>query len=69
MVKHILLQKAFIFEPAKEIPKPADCSYNNANGYWQIDSTGEVMITSRTILEGLVSKKADIETGEDQKGE
>ncbi|CVK32439.1 conserved protein of unknown function [Methanoculleus bourgensis] len=68
MNEHILLNKAFRYsEPAtKTIPQ--DCTFQEKQGYWTKNSTGEVMILSDDPCH-LVTKKADIETGEDLKGE
>jgi len=68
MKEHILLNKAFRYpEPATKLI-PQDCTFQEKQGYWTKNSTGEVMMLSDDPC-WLVTKKCDIETGEDQKGE
>jgi hypothetical protein len=69
MQSHFLLKTAFKYaEPTKD-KKPAGCFYDEINGYWTIGETGAAMVSCASIIEGLMTKKADFETGEDQKGQ
>jgi hypothetical protein len=68
MKEHILLEKTFRY-PAPEIdPVPQSCTYNTKKGYWIKNDTAEAMMLSKDPHRPQ-SKKADRETGEDQKGE
>ncbi len=66
-MQHMLIEKAFRY-PNKQIQVPTDCDYDVINGYWLIKSTNELLIASE-LATCLGTKKEDIETGEDQKGE
>ena len=68
MKKHILLEKAFRYPVPIVEPIPQNCTFQEKQGYWTTNSTGEIMMLSNDP--GLpVTKKCDRETGEDQKGE
>ena len=68
MKQHILLEKAFCYPDPTEMPEPHNCTFVEQSGYWRSNSTGEIMMLSNDPRRPQ-SKKADIETGEDQKGE
>lgn len=68
MKEHILLEKAYIYENVPKRLTPEGCSYDRKCGLWRVDSTGEVMMLS-DFAQRPETKKCDIETGEDQKGE
>jgi len=68
MKKHILLDKAQAYKFSEEITAPRGCTYDRAAGLWRNQDTGKVMMTSNHP-EKMETKKCDIETGEDQKGE
>lgn len=68
MKQHILLEKAFTYENIPQKLTPDDCSYDRKGGLWRVDSTGEAMMTS-DFAQKPQTKKCDVETGEDQKGE
>jgi len=65
--KHILIEKAFIY---KNKPQNIDESYiyDNLLGYWVKKDDGKPAVYDPKFS-GPKTKKADIETGEDQKGE
>lgn len=63
---HILLKKSKKYKP-KTISIPNGYEYSKY-GYWYSISDNQALITSKDSFV-LVSKKEDIETGEDQKGE
>ena len=68
MKGHILLEKAYVYDDEPMNIKPEGCSYDRSRGLWIIDSTGEIMMTGK-CSQKMQSKKCDVETGEDQKGE
>lgn len=68
MSNHILLDKAYCYPKPIGMPKPERCTFNGKNGYWVNNGTGEIMMLSNDPLR-VQSKKCDVETGEDQKGE
>lgn len=68
MKEHILLEKAFRYPKPTLDPTPANCTYERVRGYWINNDTGEPMMLSDDPLRPQ-TKKADRETGEDQKGE
>lgn len=68
MKEHILLNKAFRYPVPIAEPIPKDCTFQEKQGYWTKNSTGEIMMLSKDPC-GPVTKKCDRETGEDQKGE
>ncbi|MCZ0871257.1 hypothetical protein [Peribacillus sp. AS_2] len=66
--KHLLIQKAFIYEKPRQKPELNDYVFLDKSGYWidKKDSQPYVLDTKRPKPR---TKKADVETGEDQKGE
>ena len=68
MKQHLLLEKAFIYPLPKEEPKLNGCNFDDENGYWTMDGSNTPFVLDKRGLRPR-SKKADIETGEDQKGE
>lgn len=68
MKRHILLEKAYTYDNVSHELKPEGCSYDRICGLWRMDSTGEVMMMSN-FAQKPETKKCDVETGEDQKGE
>ncbi len=68
MKEHILLQKAFIYKKRKNINPPADFYYDQLLGAWKNISDNTLLINAKNFR-ALATKKLDIETGEDHKGE
>lgn len=68
-MKHVLLKRASTYPrvDSRSI-EPPGCHYDARIGAWIKDSDGELFINSPN-REGPRTKKEDIETGEDQKGE
>ena len=69
MNKHILLDKLVIYEKGK-IKDPENCYYDEKQGLWLWGSKNEILVKSTNHncpVRG--TKKKDIETGEDLKGE
>lgn len=65
---HIILEKAKIYQPSSNNLTPRGFEFNGELGYWNDSKTHEPFILS-SYKGPLVSKKFDMETGEDQKGE
>ena len=67
--KHFLTQKICLFEK-KELINPKDCEYDNMLGAWVWETEKTVLVKSDNYSRPKIcSKKEDIETGEDLKGE
>ncbi|MFB5284658.1 hypothetical protein [Peribacillus sp. Hz7] len=65
--KHLLIKKAFVYTKPKEKPQLRGYYFLNSLGYWvDKDEVPYVLDTRRPKPQ---TKKADVETGEDQKGE
>lgn len=67
-MKHPLLERAQKYPYRNINLSPADCWYDNTVGAWRLISTGELWVEMSNRI-GPCTKKNDIETGEDQKGE
>ena len=68
MKGHILLEKAYVYDDVTQKLTPEGCSYDRDSGFWRLNSTSEAMMISNHAQKPQ-SKKCDVETGEDQKGE
>jgi hypothetical protein len=68
MSKHVLLENAFRYTDPKVNPIPENWTYNKSSGYWVKNETAEAMMLSANP-NCSQTRKADVETGEDQKGE
>jgi len=67
MQQHILAERAYRYPEALDMPAPEGCTFNNQKGYWIDDVSGQAMM--KCDSRQPQTKKADVETGEDQKGE
>ena len=67
-MKHILLQKALKYKKRKEIEEPKGFSFDSLIGAW-ISNTDKSFLIQAIAFKALGTKKEDIETGEDQKGQ
>jgi len=68
MTQHFLVKNA-TRKPYRAVPEMSETSfYNDAKGYWE-DGDGPLVQSKDYLENGPVSKKCDMETGEDQKGE
>ena len=67
MRKHMLLEKAFVYPLPKERPKLSGYSFSSDKGYW-IREDGIPLVEDHSIPKPR-TKKEDVETGEDRKGE
>lgn len=67
-MQHFILENAKRYNNPSSDPVPKGAFFDDKKGYWRDNESGEALITSG-IIGKLNSKKADRETGEDQKGE
>ncbi|MBX0358482.1 hypothetical protein [Halobacillus sp. Nhm2S1] len=70
-MNHLLLKKAFIFKDERQDLSPSGCFYDFEKGAWlkQEDNGYEFLVNSNDPNKPIAgTKKADRETGEDQKG-
>lgn len=68
MKEHLLLEKAYIYPLPKSTPDMHGCRFDHPNGFWVMEESGEPLVLDLSG-QGPRSKKCDLETGEDQKGE
>ncbi|MCM8762805.1 MAG: hypothetical protein NC938_06430 [Candidatus Omnitrophica bacterium] len=69
---HILIEKAYIYSQKRRSLQPDGCHYDFENGGWMRREENEevFLVKSKDINKPMAgTKKADLETGEDQKGE
>ena len=68
MDKHVLMTYA-TRRPYHSVPAlPPHTQYDPVKGYW-LKNGAPLVIADKSLGGGLLSKKCDQETGEDQKGE
>lgn len=67
MKSHILLEKAFVYPLPQCPPDMQGLFFDSKKGFW-INEEGMPAVSIEAFA-GPRSKKCDIETGEDQKGE
>ncbi len=67
-MKHILLKKAFEYRKRKEIKPPKEYVYNFILGVW-INAINNIPLIFSDDFKAQGTKKFDIETGEDNKGQ
>jgi len=65
---HPLLDRAHRYKRREVDLSPTGCTYDQNAGAWRDDSTG-CLAAEMPGRQGPRTKKMDIETGEDQKGE
>ena len=68
MREHIILEKAKRYSAPDGVTAPDGCLYKAHEGFWVEKGTNAPMMRSDNPRKPI-SKKCDIETGEDQKGE
>lgn len=66
--KHILLRFATTYDRPKRSLAPDGCHYDYKVGAWVVSDSGKLLVSSPERPKPQ-TKKHDIETGEDQKGE
>lgn len=67
-MKHILLQKAFIYKKREKITPPIGYEFNCFLGAW-VSISDKSLLVNHENFPWKGTKKNDIETGEDQKGQ
>lgn len=67
-MKHILFQKALSYKRRKEVVLPENYEYNYTLGAW-INTIDNSLLISSQNFKASATKKFDIETGEDHKGQ
>ncbi len=67
MAKHVLLEHATRRKHTDVPNLPKDAEYDNKAGYWRWEGTP--LVKTQEFKNNSASKKCDLETGEDQKGE
>jgi len=67
-MRHILLNRAFTYKKRKSIQPPKEYEYDSKLGAWKNIFDNSLLILSNDF-KGQSTKKLDIETGEDNKGQ
>lgn len=67
-MKHILLNRAFEYKKRKDINPPKDYVYNSILGAW-FNITNKLPLIFADDFKAQGTKKLDVETGEDNKGQ
>ena len=65
---HLLLEKAYIYPLPKTLANLEGCYYDKKKGYWIMEESKSPLILDPKGPKPK-TKKCDVETGEDQKGE
>ncbi len=68
MKDHIILEKAIKYNIPNQNLTPNGCTYNAKKGFW-VDPTSNNAMMKTYNPKKPTTKKCDVETGEDQKGE
>ncbi|MFT9497537.1 hypothetical protein [Anaerosolibacter sp.] len=68
MKEHILKEKAFTYDLPRTLPTMEGYEFNDEKGYW-VNQTNSQPCIEDPLFAAPRTKKADIETGEDRKGE
>jgi hypothetical protein len=68
LLKHLLIEKAYEYPLPHKEPTMQGCKYDNVKGYWTYENNNKPVILDKNFIKPR-TKKADRETGEDQKGE
>lgn len=72
MSAHILFEKAYLFPKRKTGKELEGCVYDSIKGAWMREENGELIALVRSCDPNKPvagTKKCDVETGEDVKGE
>jgi hypothetical protein len=67
-MRHILLNRAFIYQKRKNIHPPKKYKYDSILGAW-VDKIDSTLLILAKDFKAQATKKLDIETGEDNKGQ
>lgn len=70
MTNHFLVKKAFVYRKKRQLKDPENCKYDNILGLWLWGTDQQCLVKSNNPQRPRPgTKKEDIETGEDLKGE
>jgi len=69
MQKHLLLEKAYVYPLSTSRPELKGCEFDYRNGYWVLENSAKPYVLDKSYGSPPRTKKCDVETGEDQKGE
>jgi hypothetical protein len=67
-MKHILFEKALIYKKRKDITPSDEFKYDHVLGAW-INRADHSLLIESSDFKAKTTKKMDVETGEDQKGQ
>jgi len=67
-MSHILIEKMHRYKTEGQQRDPEGYKYDATRGYWLGKASGTPLVSDENVRKP-VTKKADIETGEDKKGE
>jgi hypothetical protein len=67
-MEHLLIRKAFKYDVQNSIDEANGSTYDSQKGFWKNSITGDAIINDAEFHPKR-TKKADVETGEDKKGE
>ncbi len=67
-MRHILFKRAFIYKKRRDINPPENYRYDSVLGAWVNKIDNSLLILAKDF-KGQSTKKLDIETGEDNKGQ
>lgn len=67
-MQHFIIKNARRYKESTTSLTPSNADYCDKLGYWRDSRSGSVAVDNPEFA-GLNTKKADMETGEDQKGE
>ena len=68
MKDHIIIEKAKEYNIPAQNLTPGGCTYKAQEGFW-VDNSSNIAMLKSDKYQKPTTKKCDIETGEDQKGE
>jgi hypothetical protein len=67
-MSHILIEKLHRYKVNSRGNDPEGYEYDAGVGYWRSSTNGSPLVSDENIRKPM-TKKADVETGEDKKGE
>ncbi len=67
-MKHILFQKALIYKKRNDVTPSSEFDYDHILGAW-VNNSDDSLLISSPDFRAKTTKKQDVETGEDQKGQ
>ena len=67
-MSHILIERMHRYKTDSQPRAPEGYKYDATKGYWLSKANGNPLVSDKNVRKP-VTKKADVETGEDKKGE